>query len=63
MFTGAQIGLLFIALALLFSGLSFRDYLWTGGNTTPARRAWLRIAMIFAIVGILLFVQQSTTIP
>ena len=57
MFTGTQIGLIFIALSLLFFGLSLRDYFKSKGAKTPARRAWLRVAIIFAIIGILLYLR------
>jgi hypothetical protein len=43
MLTGAQIGILFMVLALLFFGLSLRDYLKSAGKKTPARRAWMRV--------------------
>ena len=49
--TASQIGLLFIALSILFFGLSLRDYIRSKGVRTPARRAWLRIALIFAVIG------------
>ena len=59
MLKGAQVGLLFIVLSLLFFGLSLRDYLRSGGKKTPARRAWLRIAIIFAIVGVFIYLRIS----
>jgi hypothetical protein len=63
MLTGAQIGILFIVLALLFFGLSLRDYLKSAGKKTPARRAWLRVAVIFAIVGFLLYLMNTLKMP
>jgi len=59
MLTGAQIGILFMVLALLFFGLSFSDYLRSAGKKTPARRAWLRVAVVFAIVGVLLYLANT----
>ncbi len=55
--TQDRIGLLFVVLSLLFFALSLRDYIRSKGATTPARRAWLRIAIIFAIVGTLLYLR------
>jgi hypothetical protein len=59
MLNQAQVGLLFIALAVLFFGLSLRDYLKSGARITPARRAWLRVGIIFAIVGVFLYLAQA----
>ena len=47
----ARIGVLFLALAVIFLGAALRDYLRTEGKVSPARRAWLRVAIIFAMVG------------
>lgn len=48
---------LFAVLAVVFAGLSYRDYRRSRGVPTPARRAWTRIAIIFAVVslGLLIF--------
>lgn len=54
--SASQIGLLFICLALFFLGISARDYLRCGPKMTPARRTWLRVGVIFAAVGVYLFV-------
>ncbi len=56
--SASHIGLLFIGLAVVFLGLSTRDYLRAGPKMTPARRTWLRIGVIFAIVGVYLFVTN-----
>jgi len=54
----ASIGLIFVALAVVFVGIALRDYLREEGKLSIARKTWLRIAFIFAGVGIgLLFVQ------
>jgi hypothetical protein len=50
----ATIGLLFLGLALVFLVVTIRDYRRTGGGPSPARRAWLRIAIIFGLVGAML---------
>jgi hypothetical protein len=48
-------GFVFIGLAVIFLGAAFRNYLQTKGELTPARQTWIRIAFIFAAVGIVLF--------
>ena len=63
MLTGAQIGILFMVLALLFFGLSLRDYLKSAGKKTPARGAWIRVAVVFTIVGVLLYLTNTPKIP
>lgn len=47
------LGTVFVGLAVIFLSLTIRDYLRSEGKLTPARRTWLRIALIFAAVGIL----------
>jgi hypothetical protein len=49
-----RIGLLFLALALLFLGLAVRDHLRAQPRSPLARRTWIRVAIIFAIVGVAL---------
>jgi len=48
----------FIAIAVIFLGVAFRDYLKTEGKLTIARRIWIRMAFIFAGVGIGLYFLQ-----
>jgi len=48
----------FVALAVVFVGIALRDYLKAEGKLTIARKTWLRIAFIFAGVGIGLFFVQ-----
>jgi hypothetical protein len=55
----SSLGMVFIASALIFLIVSFRDYLRTEGKMTLARKVWLRIAFIFACVGIGLFLLQT----
>jgi drug/metabolite transporter (DMT)-like permease len=55
MLTPAQTGILFMVLSLVFFGLSYNDYRKSPGASTPARRTWLRVAIIFAVVGGLLY--------
>jgi hypothetical protein len=45
---------IFIALAVIFVGTSFQDYLRSEGKLTPAGKTWLRMAFIFATVTILI---------
>jgi hypothetical protein len=56
--TTPNLGIVFAALAAIFVALAVRDFLNAEGKLTPARRTWLRIAIIFAIVSIGLFIVQ-----
>ena len=47
-----SLGSVFVALAGIFIGIALRDYLNAEGKMTIARKVWLRIALIFAGVGI-----------
>ena len=49
----------FVALAVIFLGLALRDFLKAEGKLTPLRQTWLRIAFIFAGVGIGLYIMQT----
>jgi hypothetical protein len=49
----------FVALAVIFLGVAVRDYLKAEGKMTPSRQAWLRVAFIFAGVGIGLYAVQT----
>jgi putative copper export protein len=51
-FSPAHVGILFIGISLIFVVLVVRDYLKSGGKMTISRRVWLRLALIFAAVGI-----------
>ncbi len=59
----SQIGLLFIALSILFFGLALRDYIRSKGAKTPARKAWLRIAVIFGAIGTYLYLSHMIRTP
>jgi hypothetical protein len=50
----AAIGWFFLGLALIFVSFTIRDYWRTAGAPSPSRRAWIRIALVFALVGALL---------
>jgi hypothetical protein len=54
----ASLGIVFIAIAVIFIGIAFHDYLKTEGKLTNARKVWLRIAFTFAGVGIGLYFLQ-----
>lgn len=53
-----SIGILFIGLAVFFLGITLRNYLKVEGKMTIAQRVWLRIALIFAGIGIGLCLVQ-----
>jgi len=47
----ATIGWVFLGLATIFLVVAIRDYRRTSGAPLHAWRAWLRIAVIFGLVG------------
>ena len=55
-----SLGIVFVALAVIFLGVTFRDYLKAEGKMSIARKIWIRMSFIFAAVGIgLYFVHTS----
>lgn len=54
----SSIGIVFVAIAVIFVGVALRDYLIAEGKMTIARKLWIRMAFIFAAVGIGLFFVQ-----
>ena len=50
-----SLGIMFVALAVVFLGIVFHNYLMTEGKMTIARKIWLRMAFVFAGVGIGLY--------
>ena len=46
----------FLAIAIIFLGLAMQDYWKQENKLTPARKTWVRIAMIFSAVSIGLYV-------
>jgi hypothetical protein len=54
----SSISIVFVAIAVIFIGVAFRDYLNAEGKMTNGRKIWLRMAFIFAGVGIGLFFAQ-----
>jgi hypothetical protein len=61
MFDGNVPGVTFVfaALAVVFAVLAVRDYFRERGKTTPARKTWLRMALIFSVVAVGLFVWHT----
>jgi len=54
-----MVGGAFMVLALVFFTLAMRDRLSPQSARVASRRAWLRVAIIFAGVGILLIAVHS----
>jgi hypothetical protein len=54
-----SLGPIFVVLAVIFLGLVVQDYLKAEKKLSPSRQAWLRIAFIFASVGIGLYMVQT----
>jgi hypothetical protein len=53
-----SLGQVFTALAVIFLALVVRDYLKAEGKLSAARQTWLRMALIFAGIGIALYAVQ-----
>jgi hypothetical protein len=54
----SSISIVFVAIAVIFIAVAFRDYLKEEGKATIARKIWIRMAIIFAAVRIGLFFVQ-----
>jgi len=54
----SSLSIVFVAIAVIFIGVAFRDYLMAEEKMTIARKIWIRIAFIFTAVGIGLFFVQ-----
>jgi len=54
----SSLSIVFVAIAVIFICVALRDYLKTEGKMTVARKIWIRMAFIFAAVGIGLFLLQ-----
>ena len=50
---------LFMALAVVFAVLATRDFVREQGRPTPARKTWTRMALIFFVVSVGLFVWHT----
>ena len=47
-----SLSIVFVAIVVIFFGVTFRDYLKAEGKMTIARKIWIRMAFIFAGLGI-----------
>ncbi len=54
-----SLGIVFVAISVIFLSVVFGDYLRSEGKMTIARRIWLRMALIFACVAIGLYFLQT----
>ena len=54
----SSLSIVFVAIAVIFIGVVLRDFLNAEGKLTVARKIWIRMAFIFAAVGIGLFLVQ-----
>jgi hypothetical protein len=54
----SSLSIVFVAIAAIFIGVALRDYLIAEGKMTIVRKIWIRMAIIFASVGIGLFFVQ-----
>ena len=61
MFEGTvpAVAVVFVALAIIFTALALQDFLKDQDQLTPARKTWLRIALIFSAVAIGLFLMHT----
>ena len=57
----AMLGPVFLALAIIFLALAMQDYWKQESKLTPARKTWVRIAMIFSAVSIGLYILNMIT--
>lgn len=55
MHTLPAVSIIFLTISVIFLIVSLRDYLQSKGAKAIARRIWLRMAFIFAAVGIGLY--------
>ncbi len=53
-----SLGIVFVAIAVIFLAAALRDYLKAEGKLTIARKIWIRMAFIFVGVGIGLYLVQ-----
>jgi hypothetical protein len=54
----SSLGIVFVALAVIFLGAALQDYLKAEEKLTIARKIWIRISFIFAGVGIGLYLMH-----
>ena len=54
----SSLSIVFVAIAVIFISVAFRDFLKEEGKVSIARKIWIRMAIIFAAIGICLFFVQ-----
>lgn len=54
-----EVGVVFVALAVIFMAATVRNFLKEGGGLTPARNTWLRISFIFSGIAIGIFIWHN----
>ena len=54
-----SLGIVFVAIAVIFLAAALRDYLKAEGKLTIARKISIRMAFIFAVVGIGLYLVHT----
>ncbi len=59
MHSSPSLGIVFVAIAIIFLAATLRDYLKAEGKLTIARKIWIRMAFIFAVVGIGLYLVHT----
>jgi len=47
-----SLSIVFVAIAVIFIGAAFRDYLKTEEKMTIDRKIWIQMAFIFSVIGI-----------
>jgi hypothetical protein len=50
----AWTGVIFLGLGVIFLTAAARDYRRSGRTSSPARRAWMRVAVVFLVIGVAL---------
>ncbi len=60
--TVPAVAVVFVALALIFTGVLLRDFLCSAGRLTPARKVWPRSRFIFSSVAIGLFGRHASLV-
>lgn len=55
----ASLGVVFVALAVIFLGVALGSHLRERGEMTIAQKTWLRVAFIFSAIAIVLFVVNT----
>ena len=51
--------IVFVLLAFVFTTLATRDYVQLGSSITPARKAWIRAAIIFGAAALIILATRG----